>query len=339
MKSIAIFNNKGGVGKTTLLANIASYLCKKRNKRVLLVDADPQCNASIYTMDERFVETLYSKTNPSTIYELIKPIRRGDQYTEWSQLKINHSDGFGLDILMGDTRMANVEDFLGKAWLDCIHGEPIGFKQTLFFRHFLTQATGYYDYVFFDVGPSLGAINRAILLSCDYFIIPMSSDIFSLKAIDNISIALKGWKEDLFSGLATYERNEKEKYLINNTPISFSLSFIGYVTQQYVSKSLLGVRQPVKAYDTIIKKVEHKIQSRLKDFYSERIKSKLLLGEIPNFNSLIPLSQINHKAIFDLDGSNGIVGAHFAKVREYESVISKIIDSIIVNESSCYELA
>ncbi len=46
MIALAMFNNKGGVGKTTLTCNIASFLAKKENKRVLVIDCDPQCNAT-----------------------------------------------------------------------------------------------------------------------------------------------------------------------------------------------------------------------------------------------------------------------------------------------------
>ncbi len=52
MESIAMFNNKGGVGKTTLLCNLAAYLCKARQKKVLVIDADPQCNSTTYALDE-----------------------------------------------------------------------------------------------------------------------------------------------------------------------------------------------------------------------------------------------------------------------------------------------
>jgi len=59
MKSIVVFNNKGGVGKTTLLCNLASFLSIKRGKRVLIIDADPQCNSSTYLVDiEESVERI-----------------------------------------------------------------------------------------------------------------------------------------------------------------------------------------------------------------------------------------------------------------------------------------
>lgn len=59
MKSIAIFNNKGGVGKTTLLCNIASFLKNKCNKRVLIIDADPQCNATLYLFNDSQIDNFY----------------------------------------------------------------------------------------------------------------------------------------------------------------------------------------------------------------------------------------------------------------------------------------
>ena len=52
MKAIAMFNNKGGVGKTTVLCNLASWLSLNEHKKVLVIDADPQCNTTTYVLDD-----------------------------------------------------------------------------------------------------------------------------------------------------------------------------------------------------------------------------------------------------------------------------------------------
>jgi cellulose biosynthesis protein BcsQ len=62
MKSIVVFNNKGGVGKTTLLCNVAAYLKKIKNKKVLIVDMDPQCNATVYMFPFQQIEEIYTKS-------------------------------------------------------------------------------------------------------------------------------------------------------------------------------------------------------------------------------------------------------------------------------------
>ena len=82
MKSIAIFNNKGGVGKTTLLCNLAAFLAMEDEKRVLVVDADPQCNATQLTFDDQETEELYEDPKTFTIYNVIHPLSLGKGYTQ-----------------------------------------------------------------------------------------------------------------------------------------------------------------------------------------------------------------------------------------------------------------
>lgn len=108
---------------------------------------------------------------------------------------------------------------------------------------------------------------------------------------------------------------------------------MGYIYQQYVTKTNKdGEKRPVKAFDSIIQKMSRTLSSKLEKFYTPSLnEEKLLIGEIPTLNSLIPLSQIAHKPIFTLSGSDGVVGAHFSKVREYESVIKSISENIRKN--------
>ncbi|MCE0559120.1 ParA family protein [Motilimonas sp. E26] len=54
MITLAMFNNKGGVGKTTLTCNVAAFIAQRMKKRVLIVDCDPQCNATQLIMGEEY---------------------------------------------------------------------------------------------------------------------------------------------------------------------------------------------------------------------------------------------------------------------------------------------
>lgn len=339
MKSIVIFNNKGGVGKTTLLCNLAAFLAQKQQKRVLVIDADPQCNASIYLMGEDFVVSRFSEPATTTIYKVMQTIRRGKGYIEESDIPKYHSDGFDVDVVLGDTQMSVIEDFLSKEWLDSVNGDPRALKSTYVINDLLIKLEEAYDYIFFDVGPSLGALNRVVLFACDYFIMPMSSDIFSVKAIDNISITLKEWKDELVEGLKKYKRKEGEQFFFHVDDSSVGISFLGYIHQQYTAKMQDGERRPVRAYDRIIRQMPQRINSKFSDFFPKGIDtSKLKLGDIPNFNSLIPLSQLSHKPIFSLTGKEGVVGAHFAKLKEYEDVVSSIINNVLINIQAYDEL-
>lgn len=340
MISIAIFNNKGGVGKTTLLCNLAAYLSIKKNKRVLVVDADPQCNATIYVTPNEQLEEYYTNSKNQTIFDVIKPLQKGNDYLAKEKFPILKGYNFNFDVVLGDPKMAILEDFLSKDWIDGKNGEPRGLKTTLVFYDFLKKLEDQYDYVFFDVGPSLGAINRCVLLACDFFLMPMSSDIFSLKVVDNISDSLTEWKKLINKGLEEYASSDGDgAYKIGEKEVAINLSFLGYIYQQYTAKTKNGEKRPVNAYENIIKKMNTTISKKLKSFFDGKLTdANLKLGEIPTLNSLIPLSQVAHKPIFELSGRDGVVGAHFSKVREYADVISRLEQKIQENLDA-YEMA
>jgi len=320
MKSIAIFNNKGGVGKTTLLCNLAAFLALEKHKRVLVIDADPQCNATQLTFNDEETEQLYDDEKTFTIYNVIHPLSLGKGYTQ-SVRTLRRSD-FGFDILIGDPRLSLKEDLLARDWSQAVGGEGRGLRTSFLFSELLTRFRDY-DFVFFDVGPSLGSINRSVLLSCDFFISPMTIDIFSLKAVENIRISIENWKKQLLTAL---ENLQDQDALPENVTPKLSIQFAGYVTQQYKAKTDgAGGLVAVQAYEKIMRRVGPTIKHNFIDKLQPN-KSNLdyQLGTIPNLFSLIPMAQFARRPIFALRSSDGVRGAHFSKVKEANDLFKGI---------------
>lgn len=107
MKSIAMFNNKGGVGKTTLVCNLAAYLAIECKKKILLIDADPQCNSSTYMLRDDDFYTAYYQNKEFTIYDLLLPLSRGEGFSD--KVIINTHSFFGVDLLIGNPKLATID--------------------------------------------------------------------------------------------------------------------------------------------------------------------------------------------------------------------------------------
>lgn len=329
MKIITFFNNKGGVGKTSLLCNMASYLAINSNKKVLVVDADPQCNATIYLLDELMIKKIYTDRMHETIQSYITPLRKGKGYAKKNFIPVK-SPRFGVYVMPGDPALALSEDLLATDWKTSVSGDARGLQTTFVFEDMFSRFDDY-DYVFVDVSPSLGAINRAVLLASDFFVMPLSSDIFSLMAVKNISQAVSKWMKDIKKALEQYQEQEDQCFKVKSTKVSWKLRFCGYVTQQYTAKTIRGVREPVKAYDKIIKRVAPAIHKEIVGKLNSPMSIKYDLGSIPNLNSIIPLSQNANAPIFDLKGSDGVVGAHFEKVKEAGALMNALVANLVTN--------
>lgn len=322
MKSLAFFNNKGGVGKTTLLCNVAAYIALEHGKKVCVVDCDPQCNATQYMFKESEIESMYDSIGSETINKVFGSLMQSAGYSAAPNRSL--SSQFGVDVIPGDPKLSLAEDFLAEDWgaID----KPRGLTTTLVFQDLLTKLSGY-DYVFFDVSPSLGALNRAILLASDAFLSPMSIDIFALKAFENISQWIKKW-------------NESWSYAINSPGLDSALPivrtakevmparFIGYVTQQYVArKDRMGERRAVQSYEKIIRQIDSEVERHFP--VNMRPVAPIEIGTIPNLYSLVPMSQSCRKPVFSLTGDDGVVGAHFAKVKEAKLIFGEVANSVM----------
>jgi cellulose biosynthesis protein BcsQ len=323
-KAICFFNNKGGVGKTTLVANLAAQLAINFGQRVLVVDADPQCNLSQYVLsDSDFAEVYGDMSATGTIYDVIHPLSIGKGYSH--KLPIRNTDSFGFDVILGDPRLALKEDLLAQDWRDAKAGGTRGLRTTFLFSNLIERAAGSYDFIFFDMGPSLGAINRSILLSADYFVVPMSVDIFSLWAIRNIGSALSVWQNELANGIRLAEDPSE---LPKNRQMGKPLGFLGYVTQQHKEKSENKVSRVVEAYNAIKLQLPKAVSNGLKPWFPSAA-FEPHLGDIRHLASLAPKSQTLHTPMItvSLKGSYTVTRKQARQI--YETISKRFVENLL----------
>lgn len=232
---------------------ILRLICKNGwRKKVLVIDADPQCNTTTYVLDEEQFINVYYEPKEFTIADIIPPLEDGNGYI--TQFDAIRSTNFGFDLVPGNPKFASCEDFLASEWKDVKSSDLRGIKSTMLFIHFLTLCSEY-DYVLFDMGPSLGAINRSILLASDYFITPMSTDVFSLLALENIGTSILNWSKAFNKGLDGMEDSKRKS--IESLKNTCDIRFLGYVEQQYIMKTIGETKRAVKAYEAILKRLNH----------------------------------------------------------------------------------
>jgi len=195
---LALFNHKGGVGKTTLTVNIADALARQ-GSRILLVDSDPQCNLTSYYLPDNRVDRLLTDSDGEkgrTLWSALRPV-----FESAGPAKIVPPGPVGTEnvfLIPGDIQMSKFETELEDLWHQCFERKVRGFNGTIALSKLVNAISGAYncDFVFYDCGPNVGALNRAILLDADYFIVPGACDSFSIRALTTLGIQLQTWITD-----------------------------------------------------------------------------------------------------------------------------------------------
>lgn len=326
MRTIAFFNNKGGVGKTSLVYHVGHMMADLR-ERVLLVDLDPQSNLTAMCVSEERLEALWpdSAEHPQTILGCVRPILRG-----LGDIKTPHIEELrdGLALLAGDLGLSGFEDKLSDAWPRTMGGDEAAFRAVSAFHRAAAQAAEQHEatIVLFDVGPNLGAINRAALLAADFVVTPLAPDLFSLQGLRNLGPTLLEWRSGWRERLARSPDPEL------SLPAG-SMQPLGYVVMQ----AIMRLSRPAKAYARWADRIPGEYhRAVLKDQAAPRSAEQdpYCLGIMKHYQSLMPLAQDAQKPIFHLLPADGAIGAQMDAVQRCRVDFERLARSLLTRATA-----
>ncbi len=315
MKTIAFFNNKGGVGKTTLVYHLA-WMYSEIGFSVLAADLDPQANLSTYLLVEERLEELWpDEEHHDSVLGAVSPILKGlgdirDPHVE------RIADNFGL--LVGDLGLSRFEKRLSAAWPDCLDGDESAFRAESAFHRLTLRAAESLDadLVLVDVGPNLGSMNRAAIIAADHVVLPLAPDLFSIQALRNVGSMLHEWREGWRARL-------KKAPDTDELPLPRGeMKPLGYILMQHA----VYANRPVKAYQ--------KWADRIPDAYREEVMDHDgdtgCLATLKHYRSLMAMAHEARKPMFHLRAADGALGGHLYAVqdcyRDFEDLARTIAD-------------
>ncbi|GII77184.1 hypothetical protein Sru01_21660 [Sphaerisporangium rufum] len=337
--SVALFNNKGGVGKTTLTYHLA-HMFQRLGHRVLAVDLDPQSNLTAAFLDEEELAVLWAEPESpawggassalsespirrvtgrsGTVAASVRPIMEGlGDVAFYAPIQIMD----GLWLTPGDLELSAFEDRLSAAWPNCVMGDPAAIRTTTAFFRIIDDAARRVraDLVLIDVGPNLGAINRAALLTADTVLMPLAADLFSLRGLRNLGPTLRSWR-------AMWQRDLRPKVPPSISAPSGAMRPLGYVIMQ----PTMRLDRPVKAYQRWLERIPTIFNgSVLGDPVPADSGRSYEIATLRNYQSLMPLAHDARKPMFDLRAADGALGSTQAYVQKCRAEFRVLAENVL----------
>jgi len=305
MKTLAFFNNKGGVGKTSLVYHLA-WMYADLGVSVVAADLDPQANLTTMFLDEDTLEGLWTDGAARTVMAPIRPLLEGEGGIE----EPVYEEIEDIALLAGDLDLSSFEDELSLLWSRCLEGEKRAFRVIAAFHEVMVRCARAREasLVLIDVGPNLGAINRAALIAADHVVVPLAPDLFSLKGLENLGPRLRAWRQ----GWA--ERLKKRPPGLELP--KGEMAAVGYVVMQHAVR----LDRPVKAYRRWMDRIPGTYRDAvLNEAPQEGValeNDPYCLATLKQFRSLMPLAQEARKPMFALRAADGAIGGHAQAVQD-----------------------
>ena len=320
---IAFFNNKGGVGKTSLVFHLAAMYADV-GRRVLAVDLDPQANLTGMFLDDDDLDEIWpdEPAERKSILGVVHPLIAGTGDVGKPALR-EWGDNVGL--LPGDIGLSQFEDALAEAWPKCFGGDERSFRVLSAFHRSLKLAEADFgaDLTLVDVGPNLGAINRASLITSTHFAVPLGPDLFSLQGLRNLGPIIRKWRKD-------WEEMRVKAPLSPELLPEGRIEPVGYIMMRHSIRR----HRPVLAYKRWMDKMPAEYAKSVlgEEATSERgfDGDPHFLAHLKDYRSLMPMAQESGKPMFKLTPADGAFGGHQSSVtacyRDFRKLAAEIAE-------------
>ena len=317
--TLTFFNNKGGVGKTSLIYHLA-WMFASMDKLVVVADLDPQANLTAAFLDEERVEAIWNSPKPgSSIYQCVKPLLDVGDIAE----PILQPIATNLYLLPGDVNLSRFEETLSGEWANSMSDDNLyrpmrilsAFWQVMQMAADKVQA----DIVLVDISPNLGAINRSALIATDYVIIPLGEDLASLQSLRNLGPTLKIWQNSWQQRLSNWRENNDINHHTDFRLPDGKIQPVGYLCQQHS----IRLDRPMKAYDKWTNQIpavyRESVLGETAETTLAQAEDPYCLATIKHYRSLMPMAQEYRKPVFNLTPADGAIGSHASAVQDARS--------------------
>ena len=331
MKTIAFFNNKGGLGTTSLVYHLA-WMFSELDYRVIAADFDPQADLSGMFLGASGLESLLEATSGKTVDGNFTTLFKGtgDIAAQPHIEKIEERIG----LLVGDLSLSTRAGEFAECWSKCLDGEERAFRITTAFARLVATANDLFaaDLVLIDVGPNLGPLNRAALIASDHVVIPLAADSFSLQGLCHVGSTLADWRK------AWRKRMDAKPNNLDFALPSGNMQPLGYI----VRRRAIRLDRPVQALHKWISRIPREYRRAVLQCDAPTTPTidtdEHLLANLQEYRSLMPLAQEANKPMFMLKPADGALGAYMNAVvscyQDYRSLAQKISDKLAASNDA-----
>jgi chromosome partitioning protein len=319
VKTIAAFNCRAGVGKTSLVYHLG-HMLSRLGYPTLMVDLDPQMHLTSSMWRESDLEGLLADSAQGKSVSILASMR---YFVDGLSTTPPENPPAGPPwLLAGDINLLRYEPRLGESWSRGLTGDKESLNTLWALSRAVQQAAGHYGatVTLLDLGPGVSAINQAALLAADSVLVPMLADPLALEGLKLTGEALRTWREQ-------WQQVRQQAGSSASELPEGRMDPLGYVLVQSVPSFDTAARDSARWLESIPSIWRQTVLGQPSEA-PPISQDEYCLALLRSYRSLAPMAQEARRPMFDLRPADGALGSYAQAVRlcveEYEALARKI---------------